>query len=907
MECGLRDALAICEELHIPPALTGRKGVSKYFFLLRWWSLPLATVWGLVTTVITQTPALGVEAAWLGGFTQPDGVSVFALTLKASVPVAAGPRDVVFLISTAARQTGEFRVKSLATLQSTLSQLAPNDRVKLIAFDLNAVSLTAGFVAPNGQEMTSALGALNQRTPLGSGDLEKALDTAAKSYAGENKLARAIVLIGDGSSRANPLTLEQIDRVVNDLLAQRAPVIAFAIGPQIQEQLLGTLASRTGGMVVPEQANVDAGAYGTILAQAVHGTVLWPKAAGSVKWPEGMIVYPKVFPPLRNDRDTVLVGSEKSTSAKQVEVDVDGPSGAQKLVWEIPALKSNPANGYLVTLVEQAKVDDGRTLPLIDSASLAMAKLEIEAGGRGLAQLAREALSSGNLESADRLASAALARNPNDPAARAVKDAIARTTVGPLVRTAGYGSRAGAGEQNAPARSAPGDLNLQGDNAGVPPPNGTAAAQDISQSNALEEQWQKDVQNTINKARSQVMVDPSVAEAMIQNKINDLSVVAEMRPEMRERLMGMLRAASREIKRRKDEVVFRDQQRIREEVARREMEMTNAELQQAEKKVDQLMSRYNSLMNEAQQRLSETSADKAMSDAQVAVIEATKIVDGSMPSAKPTMVAGLQHARFVSAYDDIMAVRVAKQKGFIDAMYQTERSHIPTPDDPPIVYPDPEVWKELTARRKERYSSVSLSKPSPAEKKIEEELKKPTQIEFVETPLKDVVDYLKDLHKIEIQLDSAALKEAGVDDSTPVTKNLKGISLRSALKLLLDELQLKYVIHNEVLLITSPSKAESDDYMSTKVYPVADLVLPIQQTGFTGGFGGMGGMSGGIGGMGMGGMGGGMMGGMGGGMGGMGMGGMGMGGMGMGGMGMGGMGMGGGMFDIPPENVPHAH
>ena len=248
----------------------------------------------------------------------------------------------------------------------------------------------------------------------------------------------------------------------------------------------------------------------------------------------------------------------------------------------------------------------------------------------------------------------------------------------------------------------------------------------------------------------------------------------------------------------------------------------------------------------------------------------------------------------------LMAVRIAAQKGYVDSMYQTEKSHVPYPDDPPIVYPDAETWKELTARRKEKYSATELSRRSPAEKKIEDALKQPTQIEFVETPLKDVVDYLKDLHHIEIQLDTAALKDASVDESTPVTKNLKGISLRSALKLLLDELQLKYVVHNEVLLITSPTKAESDEYMTTKVYPVADLVLPIKETGFTGGFGGLGGMQGGMGGM-MGGMGGGMGGGMMGGMGGMG---GGMGGMGMGGMGMGGMGGMGGMFNVPREILP---
>ena len=107
--------------------------------------------------------------------------------------------------------------------------------------------------------------------------------------------------------------------------------------------------------------------------------------------------------------------------------------------------------------------------------------------------------------------------------------------------------------------------------------------------------------------------------------------------------------------------------------------------------------------------------------------------------------------------------------------------------------------------------------------------------------MKDVIDYLKDLHHVEIQLDSAALKEASIDVNMPITKNLKGISLRSALKLLLDELELKYVVHNEVLLITTPARTESEDYLTTKVYPVADLVLPIKETGFKGGFGPMGG------------------------------------------------------------------
>jgi len=100
-----------------------------------------------------------------------------------------------------------------------------------------------------------------------------------------------------------------------------------------------------------------------------------------------------------------------------------------------------------------------------------------------------------------------------------------------------------------------------------------------------------------------------------------------------------------------------------------------------------------------------------------------------------------------------------------------------------------------------------------------------------------------------------------------------------------------------VLLITTPEEAETQ--LTTKVYPVADLVLPIDNS-MMGGYGGFGGMGMG-GGMGMMGAGRGGMMGIQGGLGGMGGGFGGMGGMGMGGMG-GGMGM--GFMNLPNDIVP---
>ena len=121
------------------------------------------------------------------------------------------------------------------------------------------------------------------------------------------------------------------------------------------------------------------------------------------------------------------------------------------------------------------------------------------------------------------------------------------------------------------------------------------------------------------------------------------------------------------------------------------------------------------------------------------------------------------------------------------------------------------------------------------ERAILEELKKPTSVEFVKTPLQDVVAYLQDLHHIPIFLDRKELGAMKIDPAKSLVDcRLEGIPLRSALRLMLDEMGLKFVIHNDVLLITSPTKVESEEFIATKVYPVSDLVIPMSGHGYTG-------------------------------------------------------------------------
>jgi len=106
---------------------------------------------------------------------------------------------------------------------------------------------------------------------------------------------------------------------------------------------------------------------------------------------------------------------------------------------------------------------------------------------------------------------------------------------------------------------------------------------------------------------------------------------------------------------------------------------------------------------------------------------------------------------------------------------------------------------------------------------IEEALAKPTELDFTETPLQDVIDYLKQCHRIEIKIDNRALGDVGIGTDSPVTVNLKGVSLRAALNLMLRELNLTWTIQDEVLAITTPE--EEENHLLTRLYDVADLVV----------------------------------------------------------------------------------
>jgi hypothetical protein len=106
-----------------------------------------------------------------------------------------------------------------------------------------------------------------------------------------------------------------------------------------------------------------------------------------------------------------------------------------------------------------------------------------------------------------------------------------------------------------------------------------------------------------------------------------------------------------------------------------------------------------------------------------------------------------------------------------------------------------------------------------------------TSLDPVETPLNFIVSHLVDRHRVPLLLDVRRINAAGVSLDTPITKSFRNISLQSALRMLLGELELTFALRDGAIVITTPEHAESQPRIIA--YPVDDLFDPSAGDGLT--------------------------------------------------------------------------
>src|SRR5207302_394882 len=93
------------------------------------------------------------------------------------------------------------------------------------------------------------------------------------------------------------------------------------------------------------------------------------------------------------------------------------------------------------------------------------------------------------------------------------------------------------------------------------------------------------------------------------------------------------------------------------------------------------------------------------------------------------------------------------------------------------------------------------------EKAILRALDRPITVKFQDSKFQDVIEFLSTAGDQPILLDKQALKDADIDYETPVSLNVKGVSLRTVLRQVLGSFGLTYVVKDETIRVVSTEQA----------------------------------------------------------------------------------------------------
>jgi type II secretory pathway component GspD/PulD (secretin) len=119
---------------------------------------------------------------------------------------------------------------------------------------------------------------------------------------------------------------------------------------------------------------------------------------------------------------------------------------------------------------------------------------------------------------------------------------------------------------------------------------------------------------------------------------------------------------------------------------------------------------------------------------------------------------------------------------------------------------------------------AELVQPETKEAALARKLASHISFHFVDQPLNRVLEDLQTWHGINIVPDKVALDEAGMTLDAPISLRFEDVSLRTALRMILGDAGLGYVVRDGTLVVTTRNAARGRPV--ERVYSVADLVNP---------------------------------------------------------------------------------
>lgn len=725
-------------------------------------------------------------------FAHSDGSIYFEFGIQAPEVDSEIAKEVVFLFDTSASQCGPVRREQFDLLRSTIEELPAGTQAQLIAIDVEPVAFTERFLDAQSEEFLAAVDHLQKsRVPLGSTNMEKGIRAvlAAFGQSQNPEAKRTVIYFGDGQSTARFINVQRMRDIVQSLVSQKISFSGASLGVNSNSALIGAFANHTGGVVVDSHVLSQKNSVETVgssLARSLDANVYWVDQ-DSVKYPESWELHPTAVPPLRSDRETILIGkssvnpSEAVFSLKGKTVDAI----VKDMSWDLQS-KTSKESRFLVGIYETAALDDGIFVPLAGREVLNRVKAarfeQMIQDHEILMGVAKNALLDGKHDIAARFAQKVLEESPDgNKAAKNLLERAAKTpSVFPTLQDNGNSGSGG-----------PVDNYLK---------SNTVRTQSIDSA----------VNVAIGEAERLMQDRPDIAlqhlKLMKSYIQNDEKIPPEARNRQVERLEAKMKSASQQQKiverRQIEQDALLAEKKYREEIAYIGM--------RTEEKVRQILDRFAALVDAG-----------FYHQAQVAADYASELVPGRSGPPTASLFAGT-----AGTISEIELLKIARQRGMVDALMSVERSFVPLSDEPPLLYPDPEVWRALSERRIAEYEEIDLSLASSSNvvRSIRNFLKDTAQIDSEEySTLQDLTDELQEKYNIVIDYDRKAIEDsdAGNGPESAFVGTYAGITHQSALKRILGNLELTYTIRDECLLITTPEEVMKK--MNVKVYPIGDL------------------------------------------------------------------------------------
>ena len=183
-----------------------------------------------------------------------------------------------------------------------------------------------------------------------------------------------------------------------------------------------------------------------------------------------------------------------------------------------------------------------------------------------------------------------------------------------------------------------------------------------------------------------------------------------------------------------------------------------------------------------------------------------------------------QKSRIQARVEEQDLIKTRKEELFVDHFNSIEKASTPYDGETPLQWPDAADWTRISKGRLAQKDDLLVL---PSERKIRDSLEQPFSVSFDRRPLAEALNTISEMTGIPIVIDDRSIAEESVTTDQPITLDLKGNSIRvkSALNLILSNLNLTYTIKSEVLSIES--NRFSKKQMFPKTYNVKDLVIPI--------------------------------------------------------------------------------